>query len=323
MKKALITGITGQDGSYLAELLLEKGYEVYGVDLSVEKNKSWRISHILEKIDVRECDVSDEERVEKLVREIKPDECYHLASYVDGRVVFEKEKEIFQVNFGSTLYILRAIKEYSPETKFFFAGSSLMFGDVSDSPQNEKTPMCPNTPYGIAKTAAFHFVKMYREAYGVFACTGILYNHESPRRDFHFLPRKITSMAAKIKKGEEKELLLGNLDSKRDWGFAGDFARAMWMMVQNEKPNDYVIGTGELRSVKDLLDTVFSFFNLDWHKYVKIDESFTRKVDPNLLVADSSKIKEDLGWKPEVSFNNLIKMMTEEDARIVRVKTKE
>ena len=317
MKKSLITGITGQDGSYLAEFLLEKGYEVHGT-IYGKSNDNWRIKNIQEKIKIYECDVKNEKKINELVKLIVPDEIYHLASVVETRVIFTEEENILKTNFDSTLFFLRAIKLYSPKSKIFFAGSSLMFGDVQESPQNENTSFRPNTPYGVAKTAGFYFVKMYREDYDIFACTGILYNHESPRRDFNFLPRKITQAAAKIKFGEESKLILGNIEAKRDWGFAGDYVEAMWLMLQAEKPDDYVIGTGEIHSVKDVLDIAFEEVGLDWRKYVVVSDEFFRKEGNVSMVADISKIKSKLGWQPKIKFEELIKMMAQEDIRLVK-----
>ncbi|MEK7658093.1 MAG: GDP-mannose 4,6-dehydratase [Patescibacteria group bacterium] len=317
MKKALITGITGQDGSYLAEFLLEKGHEVHGT-IRRKSDNLWRIENIKAKIKLYECDIKDEERIIELVKLISPDEIYHLASRVEPRIIFEEEQDILKTNFESTLFFLRAIKLYSVKSKFFLAGSSLMFGDAKKSPQNENTPFYPNNPYGIAKTAGFYLVKMYREAYGISACTGILYNHESPRRDLNFLPRKITSMAAKIKFGKEKKLELGNIEAKRDWGFAGDYVEAMWLMLQANKPEDYIIGTGEIHSVKDILDIAFGEVGLDWQKYVVISKEFFRKEGDIPMVADISKIKNELSWQPKTKFEDLIKMMVEEDIKIIK-----
>ena len=315
MKKALITGITGQDGSYLAEFLLEKGYEVHGT--IYKSNNIWRIENIKEKIKLYECDVRNEERIIELVKLIIPNEIYHLASSVEPRIIFKEEQNIFKISFESVHFFLRAIKLYSNKSKFFLAGSSLMFGNIKEFPQNEEALFRPNTPYGIAKTTGFYFTKMYREAYEIFACTGILYNHESPRRDIHFLPRKITRAAARIRAGKEKELVLGNIDAKRDWGFSGDYIEAIWLMLQAEKPDDYVIGTGKTHSIKDILDIAFGEVGLDWKKYVIISEEFFRKEGDVPMVADISKIKEKLGWQPKVKFEDLIKMMVREDIRIV------
>ncbi|MEW6408117.1 MAG: GDP-mannose 4,6-dehydratase [Patescibacteria group bacterium] len=315
MKKALITGITGQDGSYLAEFLIKKGYEVHGIIFRKTDN-SWRIEDIKEKVKVYECDVKNEEKIIELVKTIMPDEIYHLASRVDTRIVFEDEEDILKTNFESIHFFLRAIKLYSGKSKFFLAGSSLMFGDAKESPQNENTALNPNNPYGIAKTAGFYLVKMYRDNYGIFACTGILYNHESPRRDLKFLPRKVTSAAAKIKLGKEKELILGNIEAKRDWGFAGDYIEAMWLMLQANKPDDYVIGTGEIHTVKDILDVAFKEVGLEWDKYVVVSNEFFKEEGGQPLVADISKIKKELGWWPKTPFKEMIKAMVQNDLNL-------
>ena len=314
MKKALITGISGQDGSYLAELLLSKGYNVYGTAYKVSTDAMWRIDSIKKDITVYKCDVRDEMCITEVVRTVKPDEIYHLASLVETRVSLEVEKEIFEVNFKGTQYLLQAIKTHAEKSKFFLAGSSLMFGDVESSPQNEQTPLRPNTPYGIAKTAGFCLTKMYREVHNIFACTGILYNHESPRRDIRFLPRKITATAANIAAGKERELVLGNIKAERDWGFAGDYVEAMWRMLSAKIPDDYVIGTGKIHSVENILEIAFDFFGLDWREHVRVDSSLFRKVDTTLLLADTRKIERKLKWKPKVLFKELIIKMVQADA---------
>lgn len=320
MKRAFITGIAGQDGSYLTKLLLTKGYEVHG---GVKKGFSGnddphatRLAAVLDKLSIRECDVTKESDVENAIREIIPDEIYHLASDVEPRILFEEEGSILKVNFESTRSILRAVKHFTPKARVYITGSSLMFGNPETMPQNERTPMNPTTPYGIAKTAAYHLARMYRTAHGVYACTGILYNHESPRRDERFLPRKITRAAARISKGLEKELVLGNIEAKRDWGFAEDFVESMWLMLQQDTPDDFVIGTGEIHTVKDILTIAFERVGLSWKDYVKVDESFFRKDDPVTLVADPSKAKQKLGWEPKVKFEELIRMIVDEDLRI-------
>lgn len=317
MKKALITGIAGQDGSYLAEFLLEKGYEVHGLvrKLPSENNSQifFRIRHILTRLSLHEGDVLDRERVREIIAAVKPDEVYDLAAMVDTLVSLDTEFRILHDNISSVHNALSAIKECAPDTKFYFASSSLVFGNPDVSPQDENTPKNPITPYGIAKTAGCNLVRMYREMYGMFACSGILYNHESPRRDFKFLPRKITRAATRIKKGEQQELNLGDLDAVRDWGFAGDYIRSMWLMLQQDTPDDYVIGTGEAHSVRDLLDLAFGFVELDWKKYVKVETSLLRPRESHALVANSRKAKEKLGWNPSVAFADLIRMMTEAD----------
>lgn len=316
-KKVLITGIAGQDGSYLAEFLLSKNYEVYGVGENLNDKKNlWRVKHILDKLILRQGDISNYKTIKELIFKIKPNEIYHLATKHDLPNSLENYMAIRETNLDSVYFMLSAIKEFSSIPKIFLASSSRIFGDAKTFPQNEETPFHPNTPYGIAKTAGFHFVKMYREAYKIFACTGILYNHESPRRDFNFLPRKITQVAAKIKFGKEDKLVLGNIEAKCDWGFAGDYVEAMWLMLQAEKPDDYIIGTGEIHSVKDILNIAFGEVGLNWENYVVINREFFRKEGDVPMVADISKIKNKLGWQPKIKFEELIKMMIKEDIRL-------
>ena len=322
MKTALITGIAGQDGSYLAELLLEKGYVVHGLVKNIPEahaNELWRIGHILEKLVLHGGDVSDHAAIRALVAKIQPDEIYHLATKHELKNSLENYLEIQATNIDSTYYLLSSIKEIKPSCKFFFASSSKVFGKAETSPQNEETPLAPNSLYAISKVQGMHLVKMFREE-GIFGCSGILYNHESPRRDPFFLPRKITSTAAKIKLGKENELRLGDLDAKRDWGFAGDYVECMRRMLQMEKPEDYVIGTGEVHSVRDVLDVAFGALGLDWQKYVVRDPALVAMPEPVLAVADITKAKKKLGWEPGVKFEDLIKMMIEEDMRLSEVK---
>lgn len=319
-KKALITGILGQDGSYLAEFLLSKNYEVHGFissRIDIEK-KTWRIAEIQSQIELHVGDVSNTEQVYAAFNKIQPDEVYHLASKVEPRLIFEQEKNIFDVNFLGGYNFLRAIKEIKPLCRLYCAGSSLMFGAVSETPQNENTPLRPTTPYGIAKVACYHFVTMYRQAYGLFACTGILYNHESPKRDEFFLPRKITKAVAAIKAGLQDKLLLGDVEIQRDWSFAGDVVESMWLMLQQPTPEDYVIGTGQLHSVKELLQIAFDFANLDWQNHVEFDKNLIRKVEYANLCADISKAKSKLNWSPKVNFKKLIQTMVEHDLELLR-----
>jgi GDPmannose 4,6-dehydratase len=316
MKKAIITGVTGQDGSYLAELLLSKGYEVHGVvngSKGKDKHRLWRIHGILDKLILHSCDVSDSEQVETVFLSVMPDEVYHLASKVQPRLIFEEEKNIFNVSFMGGLNYLHAIKKYKNNCRLYCAGSSLMFGKVYTSPQNENTPMNPSTPYGIGKVAAYHFVKMYREAYDIFACTGILFNHESPRRDDIFLPRKITKAVANIKAGKQDKLLLGDIETKRDWAYAGDVVESMWLMLQQNEPEDFIIGTNELHSIKELLEVAFGYFDLNWENHVVLDPSLFRKIDYVNLCGDSSKARNKLGWVPKVNFKALIEKMVKHD----------
>ncbi len=320
MKTVLITGIAGQDGSYLAELLISKGYQVHGLmNSSIEKtNNISKINHILKKLVLYNGDVSDYATVHDLVKKIKPDEIYHLATKHDLKNSLNNYYEIQKTNIDSAYYFLNAIKELKPDCKFFFASSSKIFGKVISSPQSEQTALSPNSLYGISKAAGMYLVKMYRDEQDIFACCGILYNHESPRRDLNFLPRKITSMAAKIKFGKEKKLVLGNIEARCDWGFAGDYVEAMWLILQSDKPDDYVIGTGEIHSVKDILDIAFGKIGLDWQKYVVISEEFYRKERNIPMVADISKIKNKLGWQPKKTFEELIRMMVKEDLKLAK-----
>lgn len=323
MKKALIAGVNGQDGSYLAEFLLNKGYEVHGSVMALPKDGAdpdfLNIGHILDKIKLQAGDITDPNWVRKIISDVKPEEFYHLAAITDARIIFEDEPKMLNVNLMSAHHFLRAVKEICPSCRVFLAGSSMMFGNPDHSPQDEQTPFNPINPYGIAKTAAFHLVKMYREAYNLHASTGILFNHESPRRELRFLPRKITNAAARIKAGLEKELMLGDIEIKRDWGFAGDFIEAMWLMLQQAEADDYVIGTGQLHSIKDILSVAFSFLGLDWHQYVKLDEKFVRQEEPREVLANPARAREKLGWVPKTSFEDLIKMMVRKDLERVGV----
>ena len=317
MKKALITGIDGQDGSYLAELLLKKDYQVHGIirriALEDAEHHLWRIKHILKKIIIHSGSLESFASLFKIVHKIKPDECYHLAAQSFVSYSFEDEFSTINTNINGTHYILSAIKECAPKCKFYFAASSEMFGRVKEMPQNENTPFHPRSPYGISKVAGFDLTRNYREAYGIFACSGILFNHESPRRGFEFVTRKISRGVAKIKMGLAKELRLGNLEAKRDWGFSGDYVEAMWLILQQNKPDDYVIATGETHTVKEFVQFAFSYVGLDWKKHVKIDKDFYRPSEVHLLLGDYSKARKRLGWKPKVKFEELVKMMVESD----------
>ncbi|MCX6702712.1 MAG: GDP-mannose 4,6-dehydratase [Candidatus Wolfebacteria bacterium] len=321
MKKALITGITGQDGSYLAEFLPGKGYEVHGLTrVPALENPEARFSRIggllnNKKIILHYGDVSDYPTVWRLIAKIKPDEVYHLAAISSIKSTFEDDFGTFKTNTDSAHYLLSAIKELAPGAKFYFAGSSEMFGHPKATPQDENTPFNPVSPYAISKLAGFNLVKMYREAYGIFACTGIAYNHESPRRGFEFVTRKIISTAAKIKLGLEKELKMGSLDSRRDWGYAGDFVEAMWLMLQADKADDYVIGTGINHTVQELIEITFNNLGLDWQKFVVIDKEFVRPPETFEFRANPVKIKTILGWVPKTSFEEMIKMMVDSDLK--------
>ena len=311
-KKALITGITGQDGSYLAELLLEKGYEVHGLVRNEDGSESlWRIKSILDKIVLSKGNVGEYEVIGKVIAEIQPDEVYHLATKHDLKNSLKNYRDIQATNVDSTYYLLNAIKEFQPDCKFFFASSSKVFGEPPVSPQSEEVPIRPNSLYGISKAAASALVRMYREKERVFACSGILYNHESPRRDPEFLPRKIALAVARIKSGLADELKVGDLDARRDWGFAGDYVEAMWLMFQQNQPEDFVIGSGETHSVQEMIETAFEVVKLDWRQYVKVDPAFVRSPEKFEMRADISKAKIKLGWAPKMEFKELTRIMVE------------
>lgn len=317
MKKALITGITGQDGSYLSELLLEMGYEVHGivrrVALEHPQARMWRIRHILDKLHIHSASMESYASIFNIVSEVKPDECYHLAAQSYVSYSFEDEFSTINTNLNGTHYVLSAIKRQASDCKFYFAGSSEMFGKVEETPQNEKTPFHPRSPYGISKMAGFELTRNYREAYGLFALSGILFNHESPRRGAEFVTRKISSAAAKIKLGIEKEIRLGNLEAKRDWGHAKDYVRAMWVMLQQDEPDDYVIATGDSHSVREFLETAFNYVDLDYRDYLVMDEKLYRPSEVNILQGDASKALKKLNWSPTVSFRELVNEMVEGD----------
>lgn len=317
MKKALITGITGQDGSYLSELLLEKGYEVHGivrrVALEDPRARMWRIRHILDRIHIHSASMESYASIFNIISEIKPDECYHLAAQSYVSYSFEDEFSTINTNLNGTHYVLSSIKRQAPACKFYFAGSSEMFGHVKETPQNEDTPFHPRSPYGISKMAGFELTRNYREAYNLFALSGILFNHESPRRGAEFVNRKISSAAAKIKLGIEKEIRLGNLEAKRDWGHALDYVKAMWLMLQQEEPEDFVIATGQSHSVREFLETSFKYVGLDYHDHLVIDDDLYRPSEVNILQGDASKAISKLNWFPTISFEDLVKEMVESD----------
>ena len=319
MKKALITGITGQDGAYLSKLLLDKGYQVHGivrrVALEDPEHRLWRLRPVLNKIKLHAGSLESYASLFNIVQKVKPDECYHLAAQSFVSYSFEDEFSTINTNINGTLFMLSAIKHMAPKCKFYFAASSEMFGHVREIPQTENTPFYPRSPYGISKVAGFELARNYREAYGLFACNGILFNHESPMRGYEFVTRKITSAAAKIKLGLAEELKLGNLDAKRDWGFAKDYCEAMYLMLQQDKPDDYVIATGETHTVKEFVELAFDYAGLDWKKYVKKDKNLFRPAEVHELKGDYSKARRVLGWKPKVKFEELVKMMVEEDLK--------
>lgn len=317
MKKALITGITGQDGSYLCELLLGKGYEVHGVvrrvALEHPQARMWRIRHVLDRIHIHSASMESYASIFDIVEEIKPDECYHLAAQSFVSYSFEDEFSTINTNLNGTHYMLSAIKRKAPQCRFYFAASSEMFGNVKESPQKEETPFRPRSPYGISKLAGYELTRNYREAYGLFALSGILFNHESPRRGAEFVTRKITSAAAKIKLGIEDRIALGNLEAKRDWGHAKDYVRAMWLMLQQEEPDDYVVATGKSHSVRDFLEIAFSYVGLTYEKHLVIDNNLFRPSEVNILTGNASKAMKVLGWKPEIPFEVLVQEMVDGD----------
>jgi len=317
LKKALITGITGQDGSYLAELLLNKGYEVYGMVRRSSTENFGRIEHIRDKIKFLQADLLDQFSIINAVKEADPDEIYNLAAQSFVPTSWDQPVLTGEFTALGVTRILEAIRLVNKDIKFYQASSSEMFGKVLEVPQNEATPFYPRSPYGVAKVYGHFITVNYRESYNIFGCSGILFNHESPRRGLEFVTRKVSYGAARIKLGLQNELLMGNLDAKRDWGFAGDYVEAMWLMLQQDKPDNYVVATGETHSVQDLIEIAFGYLNLDWKKYVKIDPRFIRPAEVDLLIGDSSKARSVLGWKPKLSFEQLVKMMVDTDYKLL------
>ena len=327
MTKALITGITGQDGSYLAELLLAKGYEVHGLIRRSSTFSTSRIDHIY--VDPHEPgarlflhygDLSDSTQLTNLIYNVRPDEIYHLGAQSHVRVSFDTAEYTGEVVALGTTRILEAIRHSGIKAKFYQASSSEMFG-ASASPQNEQTPFCPRSPYAVAKVYAYWMAENYRDGYGLFATNGILFNHESPRRGETFVTRKITRAIAYIIAKKQRYLYLGNLEAKRDWGYAPEYVNAMWLMLQQDKPNDYVIGTGETHSVKEFLFEAFSYAGLDWQEHLKIDQRYFRPLEVDLLVADASKAKKELGWEPRVTFKELVRIMVDADMEALGLKS--
>ena len=312
-KKALITGITGQDGSYLAELLLEKGYQVYGMVRRSSVEKFDRVEHIKERLHLIQGDLTDQSSLDEAIKEIQPDEVYNLAAQSFVPTSWNQPTLTAEVTAVGATRILEAIRKHKPDTKFYQASSSEMFGKVREVPQKEDTPFYPRSPYGVAKVFAHYITVNYRESYNLFAVSGIFFNHESPRRGLEFVTRKVTDGVARIKLGLSKELRMGNLDAKRDWGFAGDYVGAMWLMLQQDTPEDYVVATGKEHSVKDLLEVAFGCVGLKWEDYVVVDPKFVRPAEVDHLLGDASKAKRKLGWEPKVSFEELIRMMVEAD----------
>lgn len=312
MKKALITGITGQDGSYLAELLLEKDYEIHGIIRRSSSFNTGRIDHIFDQLHLHHNDLTDGSALSRLIGEIQPDEVYNLGAQSHVRVSFDIPEYTADVDGLGTLRLLEAIKAQSPGAKFYQASSSELYGKVQEIPQNENTPFYPRSPYGIAKQFAFWTTVNYREM-GMFACNGILFNHESERRGETFVSRKITKATSRIKLGLQEKLLLGNLEAKRDWGYAPEFVNAMWLMLQQDTPDDFVIATGETHTVRELLDEAFGYLGMDWHEYVGIDPKYYRKTEVDILLGDSSKAKRVLGWEPQIKFRDLVRRMVDSD----------
>lgn len=326
LKKALITGITGQDGSYLAELLLSKGYEVHGIIRRASSFNTARIDHLYQDPHLNNVrlfghygDIADSTNLIKLLYRIQPDEIYHLAAQSHVRVSFDIPEYTGDVTALGTIRILEAIRETGLKSKFYQASSSEMFGKVRETPQSELTPFYPRSPYGAAKVYAYWATVNYREAYGMFAANGILFNHESPRRGETFVTRKITRAVAHIKAGLQDKLYLGNLDAKRDWGYAKEYVEAMWLMLQQDKPDDYVIATGETHSVEEFLTEAFSYAGLDWHDYVEMDPKYLRPSEVELLVGDASKARKTLGWEPKVTFTDLVRLMVDADMALATV----
>jgi GDPmannose 4,6-dehydratase len=315
--RALITGVTGQDGSYLAEMLLDKNYEVYGLVRRSSLEKYDRITQIADRIRFVEGDLTDQSSLDQALQQIQPDEVYNLAAQSFVPVSWNQPVLTADVTGLGVLRVLESIRRHSPRSKFLQASSSEMFGKVEESPQTEKTAFHPRSPYGVAKVFAHHIAVNYRESYGIFACSSICFNHESPRRGIEFVTRKVTQQAARIKLGLADRLKMGNLDAQRDWGFAGDYVRAMWMMLQQREADDFVISTGQTHSIRQLLDAAFSHVGLDWKKYVELDPKLVRPAEVDYLCGDSSKARRALGWKPEVDFDGLIKMMVEADLRML------
>jgi GDPmannose 4,6-dehydratase len=316
--KALITGITGQDGSYLADFLLDKGYQVYGMVRRASTENFDRIEHIKDKIQLMQADLLDQLSIINGIKEIGPDEVYNLAAQSFVPTSWDQPVLTGEFTALGVTRMLEAIRLVNPKIKFYQASSSEMFGKVRETPQNELTPFHPRSPYGVAKVYGHWITINYRESYDMFACSGILFNHESPRRGREFVTKKITDHVARIKLGMTDELRLGNLDAKRDWGYAGDYVRAMWMMLQQPDPDDYVIATGRTHSVREFCQIAFEHVGLDYNKYVKIDPKFVRPAEVDLLLGDSSKAHKKLGWKPEVSFEQLVKIMVDADLEFYR-----
>lgn len=320
-KRALITGITGQDGSYLAELLVSKGYEVHGmvrrVALEDPEHRLARLRSVKDRVKLHAASLESYASIYQMVAAIVPDECYHLAAQSFVTYSFDDEFSTLNTNINGTHFLLSVVQKIAPHCRFYFAGSSEMFGKAEQVPQNERTPFHPRSSYGISKVCGFELTRNYREAYQLHASSGILFNHESPRRGFEFVTRKITSGIARILAGKTKELKLGNLDAKRDWGHAREYVYAMWLMLQQPEPDDYVIATGETHSVREFVEAAFSRVDLDYRKYVKADPDLYRPAEVNVLLGDATKAHRELSWRAEISFHELVSEMVEADCRSV------
>ena len=319
-KKAVITGITGQDGSYLAELLLEKGYEVTGVVRRLSASNSWRIEHLLDRITLRPADLLDQLSLVRVIQDVRPQEFYNLAAMSFVPASWDQPMLTGEYNAQGVTRVLEAIRQVDTSIRLYQASSSEMYGRVREVPQTELTPFYPRSPYGVSKAFGHYITVNYRESYGIFAASGILFNHESPRRGIEFVTRKVTDGVARIKLGLADHLGLGNLDACRDWGFAGDYVRAMWLMLQQEKADDFVISTGVSHSVQQLVEAAFGYAGLDWKKYVRVDPAFLRPAEVDHLIGDASKARRVLGWEPQVGFEQLVAMMV--DADLARLSAK-
>ncbi len=324
MKTALVTGITGQDGSYLTELLMDKGYKVYGIIRRSSSFNTERIEHLYKDPHEKRAmelvygDLNDTSSLAEIIHSVKPDEIYNLGAQSHVKVSFDVPEYTGETTGMGTLRLLEAIRRTGCKARFYQASSSEMFGKVLETPQKETTPFHPRSPYACAKVFAYWATINYRESYNIFACNGILFNHESPRRGETFVTRKITRAATRIKLGLQSKLFLGNIEARRDWGFAGDYVEAMWMMLQADNPDDYVVATGETRSIREFLDETFSLLDLDWKKYVEVDPRYFRPAEVDLLLGDSSKIRKTLGWQYRTSFKDLVKMMVDADLNLAR-----
>src|SRR6266852_2205970 len=312
-KTAVVTGVTGQDGSYLAELLLEKGYEVIGVVRRTSHDSYERIGHLLERVHIVAADLLDQHSLTTVIRDARPDEVYNLAAQSFVPTSWNQPVLTGEFTALGVTRLLEAIRLAHPEARFYQASSSEMFGKAAETPQRESTPFYPRSPYGVAKAYGHWITVNYRESYRMFAVSGILFNHESPRRGLEFVTRKVSDAVARIKLGLATQLKLGNLDARRDWGYAGDYVDAMWRMLQQPEPKDYVVGTGETHSIRDLLEAAFGAAGLDWQKYVSVDPRFVRPAEVDTLLADASRARKELGWAPKVGFEQLVKMMVDAD----------